>query len=154
MVYRSDCRYLTYSMHFSKFMPVFFFQKQSAIFEWYENGRYRDRGCKQKQKRQTAHLWERRICDPSKCDQFSNVFGIVCSGRRTARDLVTTSPNNSYRRLVSDSQDNTSNPTSTKLNRQKKCGKRQRNQRVHRVHVGAEGHVGSTSESERHQDPQ
>ena len=29
MVYRSDCRYLPYSIHFSKFMPIFFTRKRT-----------------------------------------------------------------------------------------------------------------------------
>ena len=33
MVYRSDCRYLPYSVHFSEFMPIFFFTRKRAKYE-------------------------------------------------------------------------------------------------------------------------
>ena len=47
MVYRSHCRYLPYSIHFSEVMSIFVHEKtektrkysKSAIFLWYENGR-------------------------------------------------------------------------------------------------------------------
>ena len=48
MAYRSDCRYLPYSIHFSELMPILFTRKRtkhentrSAILVWYENGRRR-----------------------------------------------------------------------------------------------------------------
>ena len=49
MVYRSDCRYLPYSLHFSEFMLIFFTRKRKKhektrsvpFFVWYENGRRR-----------------------------------------------------------------------------------------------------------------
>ena len=50
MVYRSDFRYLSYSIHSSEFMPVFFFHEKtdktreyskSAIFVSYDNVRRR-----------------------------------------------------------------------------------------------------------------
>ena len=49
MVYRCDCRFLLYSLHFSEFMLVFFTRKRTKhehtrsppFFVWYENGRRR-----------------------------------------------------------------------------------------------------------------
>ena len=50
VVYRSCCRYLPYSIHFSEFMPFFFIHEKTdktqeflktAIFVWYENDRRR-----------------------------------------------------------------------------------------------------------------
>ena len=48
MVYRSDCHYLPYSVHFSEFIPNFFHKKtdktqiylKSGIFIWYKNSRW------------------------------------------------------------------------------------------------------------------
>ena len=44
VIYRSDCRYLPHSIHFSEFMPIYFTRKwtkhentRSAIFVWYGN---------------------------------------------------------------------------------------------------------------------